>query len=222
MNIVNQTPKQTLNKAFLKLRPLRMDIEIFKANLIRLLGKIDEIEREENQKTHIRDFIRDTYLADNFEINTKDSKDLVIHLGKSNKDKVGVIIEAKRPGNKSEMITKDNLNAKAMQELVLYYLRERITDKNLEIKHLIVTNIYEWFVFDANVFEKEFAQNKHLVKQFEDFEAGRLSGRDTQFFYKEIAKPAIDAIEGELRYSRIRRYSAERRQSRRQSIDFAL
>jgi len=106
MNIVNQTPKQTLNKAFLKLRPLRMDIEIFKANLIRLLGKIDEIEREENQKTHIRDFIRDTYLADNFEINTKDSKDLVIHLGKSNKDKVGVIIEAKRPGNKSEMIPK--------------------------------------------------------------------------------------------------------------------
>ena len=198
MNIVNQTPKQTLNKAFLKLRPLRMDIEVFKANLIRLLGKIDEIEREENQKTHIRDFIRDTYLADNFEINTKDSKDLVIHLGKSNKDKVGVIIEAKRPGNKSEMITKDNLNAKAMQELVLYYLRERITDKNLEIKHLIVTNIYEWFVFDANVFEKEFAQNKHLVKQFEDFAAQRLSGTNTQFFYDNIAKPANDAIEGEI------------------------
>ncbi len=210
MNIVNQTPKQTLNKAFLKLRPLRMDIEVFKANLIRLLGKIDEIEREENQKTHIRDFIRDTYLADNFEINTKDSKDLVIHLGKSNKDKVGVIIEAKRPGNKSEMITKDNLNAKAMQELVLYYLRERITDKNLEIKHLIVTNIYEWFVFDANVFEKEFAQNKHLVKQFEDFAAKRLSGTNTQFFYDNIAKPAIDAIEGEIKftYFDIREYDA--------------
>jgi hypothetical protein len=27
-------------------------------------------------------------------------------------------------------------------------MRERITYKNLEIKHLIATNINEWFIFD--------------------------------------------------------------------------
>jgi adenine-specific DNA-methyltransferase len=36
---------------------------------------------------------------------------------------VGVILEAKKPTNKSEMITTKKLNAKAFQELVLY-LRE--------------------------------------------------------------------------------------------------
>lgn len=38
---------------------------------------------------------------------------------------VGVIIEAKKPTNKSEMPTREKLNSKAFQELVLYYLRER-------------------------------------------------------------------------------------------------
>ncbi|WP_342450743.1 endonuclease domain-containing protein, partial [Lunatimonas salinarum] len=62
-----------------------------------------------------------------------------------------------------------NLNAKSFQELVLYFLRERITHGNLAVKHLIITNIYEWFVFDSAVFEKAFAQNKALVKDFKAF-----------------------------------------------------
>jgi hypothetical protein len=109
MRIIKISPKKALNKAFLKQRPLRSEIELFKSNLIRLLNKIDEIEREENQKNHLRDFLRDTYYKDTNEINTKDTKDLVIHLGKSNKDNVGVIIEAKRPSNKTEMISDENI-----------------------------------------------------------------------------------------------------------------
>jgi hypothetical protein len=50
----------------------------------------------------------------------------VIHLRKTNKDKFGEITEAKRPGNKTEMISLARPNSKALQELVLYYLRERI------------------------------------------------------------------------------------------------
>jgi len=52
------------------------------------------------------------------------------------------------------MVRPDCLNAKAFHELILYYMRERITNHNLEIKHLIATNIYEWFIFDVEVFEK--------------------------------------------------------------------
>jgi hypothetical protein len=194
-------PRLALNKAFLKVKPNRPEIELFKDNLIRLLGKIDEIEREENQKNHILNFLRDTYYKDTNEINTKESIDLVIHNGKDAKSTVGVIIEAKRPGNKNEMISKNNLNAKAFQELVLYYLRERITKNNIEIKHLIATNIYEWFIFDAHIFEKHFAQNKALVKLFKDFEEGRLSGTKTDFFYKEIATPAINEITTEISFA---------------------
>jgi adenine-specific DNA-methyltransferase len=47
------------------------------------------------------------------------------------------------------MVSCDDLNKKALQELVLYYLRERITHKNIHLKHLIITNINEWFIFDA-------------------------------------------------------------------------
>jgi hypothetical protein len=99
------------------------------------------------------------------------------------------------------MITTKKLNAKAFQELVLYYLRERITHKNLEVKHLVATNINEWFIFDATLFDRLFAQNKNLVKQFNDFEGGRLADTKTDFFYKQIAEPFIDSITSEIEFT---------------------
>src|SRR5690606_15256403 len=134
-------------------------------------------------------------------INTKGRNDLVIHNGNTAKSSVGVIIEAKKFGNKAEMISQNNLNAKAFQELILYFLRERITHKNLEIKNLIITNIYEWYIFDASVFDRLFSKNKSLIKQFEDFENGRLSGKTTDVFYNEIAKPFISQIEQEVEFT---------------------
>ena len=198
MKLTIKTPKQSLNKAFLKLRPLRSEIDQFKENLVKLLGKIDEIEREENQKTHVRDFLRDTYYKETNEINTKDTKDLVIHIGKTNKDKVGVILEAKRPSNKSEMITVSKPNAKAFQELVLYYLRERVEEKNNDIKFLVATNINEWFIFEASYFEKAFFKNKSFVKQYEDWRDGKKVTKETTLFYNEIAKPLINDLEDEI------------------------
>jgi adenine-specific DNA-methyltransferase len=73
-------------------------------------------------------------------------------------------------------------------------LRERITHKNLEVKHLVITNINEWFIFDATLFDRLFAQNKNFVKQFNDFEGGRLADTKTDFFYKQIAEPFIAEI----------------------------
>jgi len=99
------------------------------------------------------------------------------------------------------MITTKKLNAKAFQELALYYLRERITNKNLEVKYLIATNINEWFIFDATLFDRLFAQNKNLVKQFNDFEGGRLADTKTNFFYKQIAKPFIANITAEIEFT---------------------
>lgn len=64
MKIIKISPKKALNKAFLSKRPSRIEIDLFKDNLLKLLGKIDEIEREENQKNHVRDFLRDTFYKD--------------------------------------------------------------------------------------------------------------------------------------------------------------
>jgi very-short-patch-repair endonuclease len=194
-------PKQSLNKAFLKVKPNRSAIEVFKANLIQLIGQTNETESEEFHKNLIIDFLKKTYYDPNHFVNTKGRNDLVIHTGDKAKSNVGVIIEAKKPTNKSEMLSVSNINYKAFQELVLYYLRERITHNNLEVKHLIASNINEWFVFDAQVFDRLFAQDKSLVKQFEEFEGGRLAEVKTDFFYKNIAEPAIEKVKDQITFT---------------------
>uniref|UniRef100_UPI0040476200 DUF7149 domain-containing protein n=1 Tax=Roseivirga sp. TaxID=1964215 RepID=UPI0040476200 len=194
-------PRKALNKAFLKIKPNRTEIEGFKTNLITLLDRTNDTESEEFHKNLVSDFLKDTYYKQSHFINTKGRNDLVIHNGQNANSAVGVILEAKKPTNKSEMITTKKLNAKAFQELVLYYLRERITHKNLEVKHLVATNINEWFIFDATLFDRLFAQNKNLVKQFNDFEAGRLADTKTDFFYKQIAEPFIDSITSEIEFT---------------------
>ena len=201
-------PRKALNKAFLKIKPSRSHIEDFKTNLIQILDSVNEKESEEFHKNLVIDFLKKTYYDPNYSVNTKGRNDLVIHNGKDAKTNVGVIIEAKSPINKTEMITVGNLNGKALQELVLYYMRERITHKNTELKHLVVTNIYEWFVFDAQLFNKLFAEKKSFVKQFIDFEEGRLSGKDTKYFYTDIAKPFIESLQSEIVFAHfdIRKY----------------
>src|ERR1035437_354623 len=201
MNLNRLKPRKALNKAFLKVKAQRTEIELFKTNLIGLLDTINETESEEFHKNIVSKFLTDTYYNSTHYINTKGRNDLVIHNTNSASGTVGVIVEAKKPTNKAEMLKPDNINTKAFQELVLYYLRERITEKNLEIKHLVATNIYEWYIFDASIFEKEFTQNKNLVKQFTDFEEKRLSGYTTDFFYKNIAQPAIEAIKHEITFT---------------------
>lgn len=194
-------PRKALNKAFLKVKPNRTEIEDFKVNLIQLLDRTNETESEEFHKNLVSDFLKKTYYDPDHFINTKGRNDLVIHTGDKAKSPVGVIVEAKKPTNKSEMVSTEKLNAKAFHELVLYYLRERITQKNLEIKHLIITNINEWFIFDANTFDRLFAQNKKLVKLFNDFEAGRLAEIRTDFFYSQIAEPFLAEIKTEIEYT---------------------
>ena len=194
-------PRKALNKAFLKIKPNRIGIELFKENLILLLDSIKEKESEEFHKNLISDFLKNTYYSPNHFINTKGRNDLVVHVSKEAKSNVGVIIEAKSPTNRTEMLSQKNINCKALQELVLYFLRERITHKNLEVKNVLVTNVNEWYIFDAQLFDKLFAQNKGFVKQFQDFEEGKLSVTNTDFFYKEIAKPYIEIIVDKLEYT---------------------
>jgi adenine-specific DNA-methyltransferase len=201
MEIKELKPKKALNKAFLKVKPNRTEIEGFKTNLIQLLDRTNDTESEEFHKNLVIDFLKKTYYDPNHFINTKGRNDLVIHNGNNAASKVGVIIEAKKPTNKTEMVTTKKLNAKAFQELVLYYLRERITQKNLEVRYLVATNINEWFIFDATTFDRLFAQDKDLVKQFIEFEGGRLADTKTDFFYKQIAEPFIANIKAEIEFT---------------------
>lgn len=199
MKLVTQSPKKAL-KAFLKQRPSESERDKFKNNLIALLDKISVIEKqpkdesEEHLKNNLRDFLRDTYYIDSNAINTKDKKDLVIHIGKSTDTDVAVIIEAKRPSNKNEMVSADNANKKALHELILYYLTERNAKENVQLKQLVVTDINQWFIIDANYFDKHIYRNTQIRNLYETKVSDK---KDNPWFYEEIAK-IVSKIEIEI------------------------
>jgi tRNA1(Val) A37 N6-methylase TrmN6 len=190
--------KKTLNKAYQKVKPTRPEIEAFKANLIRLLDRIDHEESEENVKNHLRDFLNDTYYNGKHLLNTKGRTDLVLHEDNTASSKVSILFEVKRPKNAADMVSAATPNAKALHELVLYYLRERIEHGNNDVKHLAITNIYEWYIFNAADFDRLFYQNKKLRKEYEDWKLGRKAQSTTDFFYKEVAAPFIAGLDDEL------------------------
>ena len=190
MKLITQLPKKAL-KAFLKQRPSESERDKFKNNLIDLLDKISVIEKqpkdesEEHLKNNLRDFLRDTFYIDTNAINTKDKKDLVIHIGKTTDTDAAVIIEAKRPSNKNEMVSADNANKKALHELILYYLTERNAKENVQLKQLVVTDINQWFIIDANYFDKHIYRNTQIRKLYETKVNDK---KDNPWFYEEIAK----------------------------------
>jgi len=186
---------ESLNKAYRKTSLRRDHVESFKTGFKRLFSRINENESEENLKNIVADFLKEVWYRSDYEINTKDRKDLVIHNGKSATDAVGVIVEAKKPGNKPEMISFEKPNAKAFHELILYYFRERIDHNNSQIKHLIATNIWEWYIFDGVWFEKNVFRNKKLKEEYEDF---KISGQDTRFFYDEVAAKFLDNLTDDI------------------------
>lgn len=195
------TPKQSLNKAYLKEKVLRSDIEKFKSNLLNLLNNIDHEESEENVKNHLKDFLNDTYYKNKYLLNTKGNIDLAVYLENKQESSAGVLFEVKKPDNKSDMLTKAILNAKALHQLILYYLQERIEAKNNDIKFLITTNIYEWFIFDAGLFEDLFFKNKSLIKNYSGWKAKQKVKSNTDLFYNEIAKPFLDTLEKEITFT---------------------
>jgi hypothetical protein len=108
-----KSTKQALNPAFLKQKPERKEIELFKKEFIALLDRIDLKESEEFHKNLVTDFLNSVYYKDNHYINTKGHTDLVIHNGKTPDSPVAVLIEVKSPVNKTEMINRENWNVKS-------------------------------------------------------------------------------------------------------------
>lgn len=74
------TPRQSLNKSFLKLNPNCNEIENFKMEFIALLEGNNEKESEEFQKNLISNFLKKIGFEPQYYINTKGRNDLVISI----------------------------------------------------------------------------------------------------------------------------------------------
>ena len=204
------TIAKSLNKAYRQIPVDRAAFDTFKTQLHNFYEQIAVINTEEKVKGDLMDLLKLTFYGQTYKVSPNGKIDCAIHLGNNIQDPVGVIFEVKMPGNISEMITREDLNRKALQELLLYYLRERHSKKNIQLKQLVVTNIYEYFIFDAQEFERLFYSNKKLIKRFEEFNDGSLTSEKTDFFYKEIAADFIAKVLDQITYTwfDIRKYKS--------------
>ncbi len=185
------TPHHTVGNAFLQQPIERNDFKRFRGQLFKLLNYVDEAveagESEEHIKGFIKPFLNNTNFGENYFINTKERQDLAIHNGETSDSSVGVIIETKRPSNR-EMITAGNCNRKAFHESILYYLRERLEHHNEDIKHIIITDGYQWFIFDAHDFERHFYSSKKLKDWYNKWNLGQKVSSRTQFVYDHLSE----------------------------------
>ena len=137
--------------SYLKTIITRGDFNVFKQALSDYLENISHKEHEINYVMHLKSFL-DILLPLNL-IETQGRTDLIIRKGKTKADNAVILFEAKQNDNKLDMITKNNLNKKALHELILYFMRQRAYG-NTDIKHLIINTQTEFFIFDAKDFEK--------------------------------------------------------------------
>jgi hypothetical protein len=184
MKLLKIKPSKSLNKAYYKQSLSREQIELFKKELKNTFNHIDEKQDEEYHKNVIADLLKNVYCKDKYLVNVNKKEDLVIRLGNNTSDDVSVLLEFKKPTEKRDMVSSENANVKALQEIVLYYLRQTVDHDNHKITNLVVTNIYEWFIFDGVWFEKNIFRNTKLKKEYLAY---KTSGHDTKYFYDTIA-----------------------------------
>ncbi|GAB3639714.1 class I SAM-dependent DNA methyltransferase [Spirosoma arcticum] len=195
------TPTESLEKTYRLQSGNREQIDRFKTNYTKLLSLINERESEENAKGHLMDLLKEVYYKELYLVAPKGRTDFVIHSGKDATAPAGVLFEVKRPANKGEMISRQNLNAKAFHELLLYYFRERIDGQNSDIRYCVITNIYEWFIFDAALIDRLFFRDAHLTKEYKAWASKQKVSTNNELFYNEIAKPFLAGLDEEIAFT---------------------
>ncbi|MEQ9468981.1 MAG: DUF559 domain-containing protein [Ekhidna sp.] len=186
-----------LNPAYKKIPVDKAEMDLFHSSLNKYLEALKTDESEEHYKAPLRDLLNDVYYKDEFAINTKGRADFVIFNGKTDQTSAGVLVETKKP-NSSDMVTEKSLDNRSMHELLLYYMRERVDHENNELKHLIITDFYQWYIFDAADFYNLIYQNTAFRKKYKEWNTGQTDSEKTNSFYKDIASPFIREIQAEL------------------------
>jgi len=155
-------------------------------------------ENEEHIKKIINSFLEQGFYQDAaFQINTSNNIDSTIKY----ENKLMALIEAKKPNNKTEMVSADNINKKALWEIVLYYLLEtrdtsgkRVTrKKDIEIRRLVITDGLKWVLIDAPDLEN--LCDGYLEKHFFKYRNNQLTyANDNMKFYDDV-RVHLDSID---------------------------
>ncbi len=190
-------PSQAVNKAYLRLTIKDTDIKRFKDAMQKMLKNVNANESEEHNKNLVMEFLSDAFYKNTNAINTKGKTDAAIYDSPNSiYSNSLVLIEAKGPG-RPDMAKRTELNCKGLHELILYYIREEENNRNTSIKHLIITNCYEWFVFDKTIFYRLFLANKKFTKDVLD--ADREN--NTDYVYEQVIRKKVEEVKHRLQYT---------------------
>lgn len=192
------TPSQSIAKVFLREKPLAEEIEGFRAAIQELFIRINPQEREEFNKNLVTDFFNKSLYSDTkYMVNTYHDTDLAIYAEMETPDEHPVVLFEFKGPDRPDMVTKENLKKKAFYQLVLYYIREEVRNHNTDIKHLIITNCWEYFIFEKKLFYKLFARDKHFAQQVINADTG---DDNTDYIYNEIIKSKVESVEEQLQF----------------------
>ncbi len=115
----------------------------------------------------------------------KGEADLIIAESKNASSKTSVLIEVKSPLDKNDFITKTDLNRKSFFQAVTYFLTEIVEKQNFNIKNILITDIEDFYLFDAVEFHKLFYKSS-LRKKFDNWYFKTQSGTSITDFYQQV------------------------------------
>ncbi|PUB97622.1 type IIG restriction enzyme/methyltransferase [Helicobacter pylori] len=175
--------------------PTKETIENFEKEINSLLENAKRQDDEEFQKNEINSFLKNTY---GYYCNTYEKVDSAIRVD----GEVRVLIEAKALNNRNEFPkNRENPLSKAFCQMVLYFLEEIEKEKNNSLKHTIICNAHEFFLFDCKDLLNLFQNHKRITKLHEDCTKKEGTDPSTKRFYSDLEEYLKKDFEGELPYT---------------------
>ncbi len=186
-------PLKDFIKKYNPQEPKKETIENFEKEINSLLENAKRQDGEEFQKNKINSFLKNTY---DYHCNTYEKVDSAIYVD----GKAWVLIEVKALNNRNEF-PKDRENplSKAFCQMVFYFLKE--IEKNNFLKHAIICNAHEFFLFDCKDLLNLFQNDKEITKLHKNCTSKEGTDSKTKRFYSDLEEYLKEDFEGELRYT---------------------
>ncbi|GAA7003427.1 class I SAM-dependent DNA methyltransferase [Helicobacter pylori] len=173
--------------------PKKETIENFEKEINSLLENAKGQDYEESQKSKINKFLKNTY---GYECDIYGKVDSAIYVDK----KAWVLIEVKALNNRNEFPkNRENPLSKAFCQMVFYFLKE--IEKNNSLKHAIICNAHEFFLFDCKDLLNLFQNDKEIKKLHKNCASKEGTDPKTKRFYSDLEEYLKKDFKGELRYT---------------------
>ncbi|WP_000986843.1 class I SAM-dependent DNA methyltransferase [Helicobacter pylori] len=187
-------PLKVFIKKYNPQEPKKETIENFEKEINSLLENVPRQDDEEFQKNEINKFLKNAY---GYDCNTYEKVDSVIYVDKE----VRVLIEVKALNNKTEFPkNRENPLSKAFCQMVLYFLEEIEKEKNNSLKHTIICNAHEFFLFDCKDL-LSLKEDKRIKKFYKNYAKKEGTDSSKPKFYKDLEQFLQEDFQGELRYT---------------------